>query len=147
MNLAFDPQSLYRIEDSYRQRLASDPTDHVARVNLAWCLLLQVLHHAGRESMLAELVANSERLDERLDDIINSTLDREIGTILAECLHQSFTVRQLSTDQAEHADVARLQQLVRLVGGEEAVSNAEADALRVVRQLAHAITTSPAAVS
>lgn len=141
MNISFDTGSLARIENGYRQKLAIDPSDNLARVNLAWCLLLQVLHHAGRESVLAELVASSCQLDERLEAIIKSTLDREVGTLLEECLRQSFTVRQLSSDPNEHEDVARLQQLVRLVGGEEAISRAEADALRMANQLAAAIFT------
>jgi len=121
--------------------LAVDPADNFARVNLAWCLLLQVLHHAGRESVLAELVGSSCQLDERLEAIINSTLDREVGSLLEECLRQSFTVRHLSSNPDEHEDVARLQQVIRLVGGEEAISRAEADAMRMANQLATAIFT------
>ncbi|MBI3911301.1 MAG: hypothetical protein HY320_10255 [Armatimonadetes bacterium] len=125
-------QSLKRVEGLYRQRLENDPTDMIARISLAWCLLMLALHQAGRESILMGLLETTGDQDELLANRIRSILDQDAYDLLRDSLRQALTVRQLSLNPQDQTDAAKLQELIELSGGSEAVSEAEAEAAEIL---------------
>ena len=127
---AFDADSLKRVEHLYRRQLADDPSDPLARVSLAWCLLMQALLRAGQESVLQALVRDEEGSEEPIDLAASSMLDQDAADLLEDCLRQTLTVRQISADPAAHLSAERILALVRLSGGAPAVTAAEAAAAR-----------------
>src|SRR5262249_2033616 len=56
----FNMEAIRRRETVFRDRLANEPGDMSARINLAWCLFLHALYQAGQESILADLIATNQ---------------------------------------------------------------------------------------
>lgn len=140
-----DLNALKRLADGYSERLVENPTDAPARINLAWCLLMQAVHRTGESRVISELAASGERVHTHLGRMVDSTPDRDAAEHLRLCLRETFTISQLCADESHRAEVKRLQELVRLSGGEAAVTRAEAEALDVLRNLTAALF-GPAAV-
>lgn len=127
--------SLWRVERIYRNRLANEPSDMVARSGLAWCLFLQALHRAGEESTLEAIVAAAGgALDE-------SAHDRDSRALLQDSMLNAATVLQLSPCGRERLDVERLQMLVELSGGLAAVAAARENAHEILGQIALELNT------
>lgn len=106
-----------------RIQLERDPADMESRVQLAWCLFLL--------AMLGASIANGS--PETPGKISLSTRDSEKA--LTDCLRETFTVMQLSTDRRDHIRVTTLQSLVKLLCGAQALSKAEKDAASVLTGL------------
>lgn len=130
--------SLWRVERIYRNRLADEPSDMVARSGLAWCLFLQALHRAGEESTLEALVAAA-------GGALNADAsDRDSRALLRDSLLNAATVLQLSPSDRERRDAERLQMLAELSGGLEAVAAARDNAHAILGQIALELDTGPA---
>jgi hypothetical protein len=132
---AFSADALKRVEEVYRKQLAADPADTVARISLAWCLFMQALLRAGQESVLAALVDASEGKDEQLSRAIRTILEQNAAELLDDCLRQTMTVKQLSSDPDAHVSAERIQTLVQLSGRGDAVSAAEDEAARILNEV------------
>jgi hypothetical protein len=129
--------SLWRVERIYRNRLADEPTDMVARSGLAWCLFLQALHRAGEESSLEAIVTAA-------GGVLNGcTHDRDSRSLLRDSLLNAATVLQLSTGGRERLDVERLQTLVELSGGIAELTAARDNARDILGQIALELETGP----
>jgi hypothetical protein len=142
MNLqrkTFDISTLKRVEEIYRKRLVEEPGDMVARLSLAWCLFMQALHQAGQESLLAALAEAGKGQEMPLDEQASPAPDHDSSELLTECLKQTITVMQLSPNPQDRTDVERIQALVRLSGEEEALSEAEEEAARILGEMSRAI--------
>ena len=126
-------KALGRAETVYRKQILQDPGDMDARLRLAWCLFLRSLHQAGRESLLAELLAAGSEGDSV--DLTQWVRYQDNRNLLSECLRQLSTVSHLSGSMPDHREVEQLHGLVRLAGGESAVRTAEADATRALSAL------------
>lgn len=114
----FDSSALSRNEEHYRQTLQSEPEDTASRLNLAWCLFL----HAFQERVQNGTTPAAERL-------------------LADSLHETAVVRQLSLRTEEQAETERIQFLTSLLFGEEAVKEslkvAQMILVKVTQELLH----------
>jgi hypothetical protein len=97
----FDPEGVQEAEAIYRFILRRDPGNMDARLNLAWCLLLESLHQSGPEAENA-------------------------GHLLQECLRHSRTVKNLCGFPSTQREVEKLEGLVLLVGGKELLLAPEA---------------------
>ncbi|MGV3720188.1 MAG: hypothetical protein ACO1SX_04690 [Actinomycetota bacterium] len=128
--------SLWRVERIYRNRLADEPSDMVARTGLAWCLFLQALHRAGEESTLEAIVAAAGGA------LRESAHDRDSRALLQDSMLNAATVLQLSPCGRERLDVERLQMLVELSGGLAAVAAARESAHEILGQIALELNTS-----
>ena len=126
----FVPEALLRVEEVYRRRLDVEPSDMVARVSLAWCLFMRALHRAGQESVIQAITITGRT--EPAEDSSPPSIGTDAGSILKDCLHQTIAVLQLSGNPQDRTAVRRLQSLVRLSGGEKAVSDAEEEAARIL---------------
>lgn len=126
-------ESLAQAEAACRSRLAFEPTDLGARKKLAWCLFLQAIHQAGQETLL-ELVPE-ELCTEKPAPAGDVPAARAARELLRECLRQSIAIRQLSTDPQDVHEIDRLQGLVRLSGGEEALFEAEREARGILARV------------
>ena len=136
---AFSLESLKHVEHVYRQQLVADPGDMMARISLAWCLFMQALHRAGQESIVAELAVASEGQGEELNSAIRSILDEDADNLLKECMRQTITVMQLSSDPQDHTDAEKLQALIKLSGGGKAVSEAQAEGANILAEVTRQI--------
>jgi hypothetical protein len=138
-----DIDVLIHMEQIYTSRLQKDPADMDSRLSLAWCLFMQALHQAGRESIPVPRTTEGLEAELELGDHILSHLERESSALLQDCLTQTFTVMQLSSKACNQQDVAKLQELVRLTGAREAVLKAEDEALRFLANLTRDILIEP----
>ncbi len=129
----FETDALLRVEQVYRRRLQADPSDLPARTGLAWCLFMQALHQAGQERVLAALSPESE------PRAAAAPAGKLASDLLRDCLKQAMTVMQLSGDPVQQSEVGRLATLVRLSGGEEAVTAAEHEAAAVLAEVTRAV--------
>ena len=129
--------SLKRAEHIYRTRLANDPDDSNARIKLAWCLFMQALYRAGQESMLNALVSPGS--DEPSEVFVRSRCiwDQDAEDLIHECLNQTGTVMQLSSDPLHRTDALRLQALVKLSGGDLAVAQSRENSSRILSEFLH----------
>lgn len=129
-----DISALKRVEEVYRSRLQQEPGDLTARTGLAWCLFSQALHQAGKESVLDRLAPESSG-----DEAARAAADPDARRVLKECLRQTVAVLQLSRTPAEQEEAERLQDLIRASAGDEAVSEVEQEASRMLAELAQAV--------
>jgi hypothetical protein len=125
---SFDESALRRVEHVYRRELAADPGNAHARISLAWCLLVQALLRAGQESVLDRL--GGEGQDHAA--AARRVLEQDAGSLLGDCLRQTLTVQQLSTDPQVQGHAERIQALVRLSGGDQALRDANEDAAQAL---------------
>src|SRR5688572_7910021 len=96
-------EPLAQAEAVYRRRLTNEPDDMAARVNLAWCLFMQALHEAGRESAMANGLQSggtSMNSDPRDGHRVSPS-----HAVLLECLRQTNMVAHLSQSDQDHRDV------------------------------------------
>lgn len=133
-----DTDALARVERLYRDLLSAQPCDNLARLRLAWCLLLQALHQAGRESAVNELLHLSP--GDSLDASYAAPPGRDAQTLLRECLRQTITVRHLSPAQTETSEAEHLQSLASLSGSGQSLLEAEQEALEALQRLARDIS-------
>lgn len=138
-SVVIDHEALARAKKLYRQRVQKEPRDIAARIELAWCLFIESLHEAGRESALAGPAEEAAQGVVPAETSGQVVAREEARTLLAECLRETYRVRQLSSVAAEHQEADRLQALARLAVGEEALSNASAAANEAVKRLMQAI--------
>jgi hypothetical protein len=135
-----EPEALARAEFVYRQHLAHEPDDAVARLSLAWCLFMQALHQAGRESALAG-TPRDERGGEEFP--LQPVVNVQARQVLLDCLRQTTAVTHLSRRAQDHRDVEKLRALVRLCNGDAVMSEAEAEAVQILEQLARETSQIP----
>jgi hypothetical protein len=132
---AFHSDALKRLECIYRRQLADDPAEPVARISLAWCLLMQSLLRAGQESVLEALVEATEGREESLDQTMNAVLDQNAAQLLEDCLRQTMAVKQLSSDPEAHVSAEKILSLVRLSGAGSALNSAEDQAKKILSEV------------
>lgn len=132
---AFPSDALKRVEAIYRRQLAEDPADPVARVSLAWCLFMQALLRAGQESVLEALVDATEGRRASFEETMRSVLDQNAADLLEDCLRQTMTVKQLTSDPEAQVSAERILSLVRLSGGGPALNAAEDRAARILNDV------------
>ena len=133
-HITFDPDILQHVEKTYRSRLSEDAGDTTARTYLAWCLFMQALHEAGKENALMTLLPHDL-------PCAPVRLKSDVQQILKECLHQAFTVKQLSRRPQDRLEAETLETLIRLAGEGETVAEAEGETGRILSDLMHAILT------
>jgi hypothetical protein len=131
----FHSDALRRVEYVYRRQLAEDPAEPVARISLAWCLFMQSLLRAGQESVLEALVEATEGCEEPLEQTMKSVLDQNATQLLADCLRQTLTVKQLSSDPEAQVGAEKILSLVRLSGAGSALSSAEDQARKILSEV------------
>lgn len=131
-----DVHTLSTLESNCRKRLAVEPEDSQARSNLAWCLFMQAVHQSGQEKLLSALYREDGQLREKHDPELTDHFDRNAYQILRDCLQQAVAVVQLSPDERHQSEVGKLHQLIRLSGGEQALEDAEAEAGRIISEIA-----------
>ena len=131
--------ALKRAEHVYRTRLANEPNDSTARIKLAWCLFMQALYRAGQESMLNALVSPPNDEPSEASVRPKCIWDQDAGDLIHECLCQTSTVMQLSSDPLHRTDAQRLQTLVKLSGGEIAVTRSRENSSRVLSEFLHEV--------
>jgi len=136
-----EPEALSRAEAVYRQHLTHEPQDTVARLSLAWCLFMQALHQAGRESALGRVPVAPVPLPPPQES--PSAVDPEARQFLLDCLRQTTAVVHLSQSAQDRRDVEKLRALVRLCNGDEVMSAAEAEAVRILDEITREISHSP----
>ena len=142
MNNYQDPiriDALQTAESAYRNQLASDPCDTQARVKLAWCLFVQAVHAAGRESLFHEVHEGSVRVDERLPRVIEAIRENDVDHLLRDCLRQTTAVIHLSKEQRDRTDVEMLQTLIGMAGAERWTYDTSREADRCLYNIARAI--------
>jgi hypothetical protein len=137
-NGAIKIEALRRAECSYRDTLVTDPADTGTRLRLAWCLFVQAVHQAGRESILEAITRDGERSD-LLPGVIRSIQETDVDHLLQDCLRQTTTVMQLSRRPHERTDVEMLQMLVKLAGAEKWAADADKEALMRLRDITKAL--------
>jgi len=138
-----DLSPVQRVENLYRQRLLEDPCDTLARNRLAWCLFMQALHQAGRESVQSR-VPSTEAMEQAADwNCAAASPEREAEDLLRDCLRQASTVLVLSQSQQEHQDVENLQGLARLSCGALPGGQAEGWVEQILERLARDVVEPP----
>jgi hypothetical protein len=130
----FHVETLKRVETVYRRQLQHDPADMVSRLSLAWCLFIQALHKAGQESALTTLGEPGDCCSAPSAE--NPAREQDAQQLLRDCLRQTIMIMQLSPDTRDQSDVRRLRALVKLSGAEQLLSEAEADATRLLQDVA-----------
>ena len=133
--LTIEMASLKRAETIYRSRLVNTPENTETRIKLAWCLFMQALYRAGQESMLAALISNDEDNQSDLSQRSKFIWDQDAGELINDCLQQTSTVLQLSASSKERLDANRLQSLVKMSGGEQAVAQAREASSRLLGEV------------
>jgi len=106
-----------------------------ARTNLAWCLFMQTLHQSGRESVFASLAESGVEVTSECQAPGQSSRRSGASDLLGDCLRQLTAVTQLSRSRDDQRDVEKLRGLVRLAGGEEAVVEAQVEAVRILQEI------------
>jgi len=138
----FDAAVLAKLEISYRLRLLEDPTDMNARVSLAWCLFLQAAHQAGQECLLSDFLEGAG--DDRTVNLPVETMHhRDANRILRDCLQQAITVSQLSSNEEDLSDIVKIQQLITLSGGEQAIAESEREAAHILAEITREVMREP----
>lgn len=133
----FDPPGLKEAESAYRFVLRREPDNMEARINLAWCLLLQALYLSGQESARAE--QHDSRGETHSVSTGSSAADPDARHLLQECLRHSLTVKHLSAHPSNRLDVAKLEELVLLAGGKELLLSTEEGGARIIDNLVTAL--------
>ncbi|MFN3649705.1 MAG: hypothetical protein ACK47B_08985 [Armatimonadota bacterium] len=128
-----------RVETIYRQQVEVDPSDHNARISLAWCFFIKALHHSGRESLLRMLSESDDEEDLLTAERLRRFLDADTGELLSDTIRHTVTARHLSRDPEVQMEVTRLEELIMLSSGAESLPEAERTAwktiVRVTREL------------
>lgn len=127
-------ENLASFERTYRVKLDDEPADMESRVGLAWCLFLLSVHHFGRESV-ENSGPSTHPNTQRSSNLNGVPCVRDSGSLLRECLRQTIIVTHLSRDANNRAEVARIQRLVTMSGGECAVKEAEAESIRILAEI------------
>lgn len=134
----FDPPGLKEAESAYRFVLRREPDNMDARVNLAWCLLLQALYASGQEAALAAQTEGEDTADLHLPTSAPTT-GSNAQHLLQECLRHSLTVKHLSAQPANRSDIAKLEELVLLAGGKEMLLSSTEGGARIIDNIVSAL--------
>ena len=137
--MACHPGYATDLESSYRDDLIRDPSDTRARLRLSWCLFVQAVHAAGRESLLKEMSETDRDLSERLPQFLLSLSGDQVDGLLRDCLRQTTAVMHLSRDQSERSDVEVLHTLIKLAGAEHCAVGQAREADLCLYELTRAI--------
>lgn len=130
--------ALIQAESLYRHALLSEAADTAVRLRLAWCLFVQAVHEAGRESMLAAICLETDAA-ETLRTNSGKAKNRSVEQLLKDCLRQSTMVGQLSNSPRERAEAEMLQSLVGLCGAEKWKNDADIEANRRLYNVTRAL--------
>jgi hypothetical protein len=114
------------------------------RVNLAWCLLMLAVHQSGRESMRISQTQAAVPIEGAVSEERFGTREFTSEALVAECLRHLFVVLQCCQNADIVTRAETLLTLVRLVGGETALTAAQSEADRLLEELASAIVQTPA---
>lgn len=131
--LACDIHTLRKIESTYQIQLEVEPSNLDIRLDLAWCLFMQALHEAGRESLRVPLPSNDQDLDRAVLYREIRLFEQKSYTLLKSCLRETFTIMQLSPITPK--EVSKLHTLIRLSGAGEAFAEAEDEAMKVLARI------------
>ena len=129
--------ALQRSESAYREQITQGPDNMELRLRLAWCLFLQSLYQDAQEEGRRALVADVQ--PSPLSCPVSTLRPRSAQSLLDECLHQTYTVMHLSAQPQERCDVEKLQALVRLLGAQGVLLQAEERATRLGAEMVRAI--------
>jgi hypothetical protein len=111
--MAFDLGGLLNREQEYRKQLNKEPGNCDIRLDLAWCVLLQALHHCtSTESKL------------------------QAEALFARALKEVFNVSLISNEARHIAEITRIEFICTLVDESAAVRQANAQTRNVVQRLA-----------
>jgi|SRR5579871_5060316 len=135
--VACDIKALQQMERLYLKQLRENPHDLEIRLGLAWCLFMQAIHQSGRESISEAILAEGRLADHQALYQEMGVFDQQAYRLLKDSLHQTFTIMQLSAQTPQ--DVEKLHELIRLSGADQAVSEAESEALNILAKLAEDI--------
>jgi hypothetical protein len=119
---------LQQVGVSSRTYVRQHPDDLKARLELAWCLLVEALYEAGRETAIATgLPSSPDRLcspeaDGAGDLPLKADGPYRSDKLFRESLHHAATVQQLSTHEEDYVSAKHLQSLVDLSCGEQSVA-------------------------
>lgn len=136
---AFHSDALKRVEAVYRRQLTQDPADAVARVGLAWCLFMLALLQAGQESVVEALLDPTAGEHPPVEETAPAALGPNAAELLEDCLRQTLTVKQLTSNAEARVSAERILSLVRLSGGGRALGAAEERAARVLNDVAREV--------
>jgi hypothetical protein len=131
-------EALLRAEQMYRHALMNDPGDTAVRLRLAWCLFVQAVHQAGRESILGS--KEMQRIwSDGVAPCSGDGYEKNVDQLLRDCMRQSATVRQLTRNEREKSDVELIQSLVGLAGAEQWAVDADEEAARRLYDMTRAM--------
>src|SRR5436190_24346001 len=103
--------ALRRAESIYRHTLLIEPGDTAFRLRLAWCLFIQAVHQAGRESILDTVECEYGGLNGLTPELSNG-IEKSVDELLKDCVRQTTTVRQLTLKERDRSDAELLLSLV-----------------------------------
>ena len=133
-----DISVLHQKSIQFREQIKNDPGNSELRMGLAWCLFIQALLQAGRESLSIQ----ESDVDGKCDAARSCQLfDQEAYQLLKGSLQQTFIVMQLSAHVQDRSEVSKLHALIQLYGANEAFDEAQAEAMRSFERLVHDIFT------
>lgn len=133
-NWQVDAEALRRVENFCRSRILQDPCDTLPRGTLAWCLFLQALHQAGRESVL-NLLPDLTLWPEGEQEPFEPQSERGAEQLLAECLRLTEIALSLTEPGELRTEMERLRSLARLSAGEQPVYRAEQQMQQILHTL------------
>jgi len=121
---------LQQVGVSWRAYVRQHPDDLKARLELAWCLLVEALYEAGRETATATGLPSSPDSDRLCSPEADGAGDLPLKAdgpyrsdkLFRESLHHAATVQQLSTHEEDYVSAKHLQSLVNLSCGEQSVA-------------------------
>lgn len=133
----FDMNALQCSESTCREQLTLSPDNMDRRLRLAWCLFLQSLHQDAQEEGTRSHLADAQPSTPCCP--VPALRHRSAQILLEECLHQTYTVMHLSVQPQVRSDVEKLHALVRLVGAQGVLLQAEERANHLRSEMARAI--------
>ena len=131
--------AIRRAEQVYRSDLVNDPADTSTRIKLAWCLFVEAIHAAGRESVLRDLSECERKSHEDLETAVRAIQDSAVDHLLSDCLRQTTAVMHLSREDRERTDMELLQMLINLAGAEHSTAGTAEEARRCLNDITRAI--------
>ncbi len=120
------------------------PDDDGARIELAWCLLMQAIHREGQESVINKVAPLINTPLTKLFGDAQQLTQRESRWLFAESLKHSFAVSKLSSNPKCLQEAERLKELIKISAGEEVIMDVEDISAKVMSQLSKEISRRPA---
>ncbi len=115
------------------------PDDDGARMEMAWCLLMQAVHRQGQESVIHKIAPLINTQSVALGDEVEPLTHRESRWLFAESLKHSYVVSKLSSNPKWQQEAERLKELIVISAGEDALVDAQGDSATAITQLARDI--------